>query len=122
MVSLYTRISSKLVLIEVEIMRIRVMQQSCVLTLFHPTCYRGACCHSCHHSLFLSFPSPLPAIQQLICGKFLTHYTLCNVYTPTIMEVIDGRLKSDEWVKLIIHVSARSHAAEVMTSSAVCFL
>lgn len=45
-----------------------------------------------HHSLVLSFSSPLPAIQQLICGKFLTHYTLCNVYTPTIMEVIDGRL------------------------------
>lgn len=38
------------------------------------------------------------------------------------MELIDGRLKSDEWVKLIIHASARSHAAEVMTSSAVCFL
>ncbi|XP_034554446.1 protein PTHB1 isoform X2 [Notolabrus celidotus] len=28
--------------------------------------------------------------QRLVCGKFLTHYTLCNVYTPAIMEAIDG--------------------------------
>lgn len=41
-------------------------------------------------SLSLSVSSSLPAIQRPVCGKFLTHYTLCNVYTPAIMEAIDG--------------------------------
>lgn len=58
------------------------------------------CCHSCPSpalslALSLSPSSPLPAIQRLVCGKFLTHYTLCNVYTPAIMEAIDGW--SEEW-------------------------
>ncbi len=54
------------------------------------------CCHTCPSLVFsLSLSSPLPAMQQLVCGKFLTHYTLCNVYTPAIMEAIDGQ--SEEW-------------------------